>query len=180
MELRKIRSLTPTRFSRIPIALSHDLRRGQKIRVVGRRGEAPNLKLINLFQLSPMAGKNGGARRGAGRKPHSITVKKVDPKIINAGILPLEMRLRVARHMWDEAATQSQDGTWAIKDLDKAKAAADFAEAALPYTSNRLAVMMHTGADGGAIKHDHSHEVVDEVRGMIQEELGAGRRQTKH
>lgn len=36
----------------------------------------------------------------------------------------------------------------------------------------------HVGKDGGAI--EHKHEVVDEVRGLIQEELGDSRRPTKH
>jgi hypothetical protein len=121
-----------------------------------------------------MAGKNGGARPGAGRPKLSLTVKKVDPKIINAGILPLEMRLRVARHMWAEATeTDVETGEVKIVDVAKAKEAADFAEAALPYTSNRLATMVHVGAAGGAIQHDHSHSAADEARKIIREELGA-------
>lgn len=36
----------------------------------------------------------------------------------------------------------------------------------------------HTGKDGGQI--EHKHEVVDEVRDLIQDELGEGARQTKH
>lgn len=110
--------------------------------------------------------KRGGARKGAGRKPHSLTIKKIDPAVINAGILPLEMRLRVARKMWAEAVNEVGE----IADLDKAKAAADFAEAALPYTSNRLATMIHTGPNGGAIEHSHRHEAIDDVRAIIAQE----------
>jgi hypothetical protein len=121
----------------------------------------------------------GGRREGAGRKPLSETVKKVDAKIINAGILPLEMRLRVARHMWAEAVEVDQEtGETKITDLAKAKEAADFAEPALPYTSNRLATMIHTGPSGGAI--EHKHEVVDDVRGLIREELGESPAISKH
>lgn len=124
-----------------------------------------------------MAGKNGGARPGAGRPKLSVTVKKVDPKIINAGILPLEMRLRVARHMWDEAAKLDEDGNWVITNLDKAKAAAEFAEPALPYTSNRLSTVVHTGPSGGAV--EHTHDVSAEVAELIREELGGGKKPKK-
>ena len=118
--------------------------------------------------------KRGGARPGAGRPKGSITLKKVDPKVLNAGILPLEMRLRVARYLWGEATETAEDGEIKIKDLAKAKEAADFAEPALPYTSNRLATLMHVGPNGGAIEHDHKHEhslVVAAVDAMIAEEL---------
>lgn len=128
--------------------------------------------------------KKGGARPGAGRPKGSVTVRKsVDPAVVNAGILPLEMRLRVARHLWAEATETNQEtGEVKITDLDKAKQAADFAEAALPYTSNRLATMIHTGPDGGAIKHDHTH-VAAEVDAMLAAEgLGGSKRDgaTRH
>lgn len=114
----------------------------------------------------------GGYRPGSGRKKGSTTVKKVDPSVINAGVLPLEMRLRVARHMWAEAVqVDAKTGESKIIDLAKAKEAADFAEPALPYTSNRLATMVHTGPGGGPI--EHKHEVVDEVRDLIRTETGA-------
>lgn len=94
-----------------------------------------------------MAEGHGGNRPNAGRKPQSETVKKVDPKVINAGILPLEMRLRVARKLWAEAT----DADGEIKDIDKAKAAADFAESAMQYTSPRLQSTVFSGPGGGPI-----------------------------
>lgn len=94
-----------------------------------------------------MAEGHGGMRPNSGRKPQSASVKKVDPKVINAGILPLEMRLRVARKIWDDAT----DKAGAIIDLAKAKEAADFAESAMQYTSARLQSTVFTGAGGGPI-----------------------------
>lgn len=94
-----------------------------------------------------MAEGHGGARPNSGRKPQSESVKKVDPKVINAGILPLEMRLRVARKIWAEAT----DDAGEITDLEKAKEAADFAESAMQYTSARLQSTVFTGPGGGPI-----------------------------
>jgi hypothetical protein len=96
-----------------------------------------------------MAGQNGGRRPGAGRKPLSKTVKRVSPEVINAGILPLEMRLRVSRKMWAEACDEAGE----ITDLDKAKAAADFALPAMAFTSPSLKAVEHSGPNGGPIDH---------------------------
>lgn len=108
-----------------------------------------------------MANGHGGTRPGSGRKPQSETIRKVDPEIINAGILPLEMRLRVARHMWAEAV----DDTGKIIDLEKAKEAANFGEAALRYTSPSLATVAHTGANGGPIEVNQ----IDKINRDLQE-----------
>jgi hypothetical protein len=89
----------------------------------------------------------GGKREGAGRKRGSTTVKKVDAKVINAGILPLEMRLRVARKLWADAV----DADGEIVDLPKAKEAADFAESAMQYTSARLQATTLSGPGGAPI-----------------------------
>lgn len=94
-----------------------------------------------------MAG-NGGARPGAGRKKGSRAVRKVPAATINAGILPLEMRLITARKMWAEAVDESGE----IANMAKAKEAAEFAKEALPYTSPRLNAIQHTGANGGPIQ----------------------------
>lgn len=90
---------------------------------------------------------HGGRRPGSGRKPQSKNLKKVDPKVINAGILPLEMRLRVARKLWDDAT----DDAGEITDLPKAKEAADFAESAMQYTSAKLQSTVFSGPGGGPI-----------------------------
>ncbi len=90
----------------------------------------------------------GGARPGAGRKPGSPTVKRRSPDI-DKGILPLEMRLRVARQIWAEAI--DDDGE--ITDMAKAKEAAAFAEPLLAYTSPRLSSIEHSGPLGGPIEH---------------------------
>lgn len=119
-----------------------------------------------------MAGR-GGKREGAGRKKGSVTIKRIDPEIIHGGTLPLEMRLKVARHLWAEATEADENGEVKITDLDKAKQAADFAEPALPYTSNRLATITHTGPNGGAIEHNHSG-VLEEVRALIAREKAKG------
>lgn len=113
--------------------------------------------------------KRGGARPGAGRKPLSKQLKKIDPKLINAGVLPLEMYLRVSRHLWSEATDPE---TGAIKDIAKAKEAAEFAEPALAFTSNRLQAVAHTHAnpDGSPIKNG-SESVLADVRSLIALEL---------
>ena len=96
-----------------------------------------------------MADGRGGRREGAGRKPQSVTIKRVSPAVLNAGILPLEMRLQVSRQLWSEAV--DQDG--AIIDMAKAKEAADFAESCLRYTSPSLSSIEHSGPLGGPIEH---------------------------
>lgn len=108
-----------------------------------------------------MANGHGGTRPGSGRKPQSETIRKVDPEIINAGILPLEMRLRVSRHLWAEAI----DGEGKIIDLAKAKEAAEFAEPALRYTSPALATVAHTGPQGGPIEVSQ----IDKINRDLQE-----------
>jgi hypothetical protein len=96
-----------------------------------------------------MAGSHGGARPGAGRKRQSANLRKLTPEVINAGILPLEMRLRVSRHMWAEACDEQGE----IKDIEKAKAAAEFATPALAFTSPSLKAIEHSGPNGGPIDH---------------------------
>lgn len=96
-----------------------------------------------------MANGRGGARQGAGRKPQSESIRKVAPQVINAGILPLEMRLKVARKLWADAT----DAEGEITDMDKAKEAADFAESAMQFTSARLQAIEHSGPEGGPIDH---------------------------
>jgi hypothetical protein len=103
-----------------------------------------------------MADGHGGARPNSGRKLQSANIRKVDPAVINAGILPLEMRLKVARKMWAEAV----DAEGEIVDLEKAQAAANFAEPALPYTSPRLNSVEHSGPDGGAIEFARIERVI--------------------
>lgn len=93
-----------------------------------------------------MASARGGRRPGSGRKKGSSTVRRMS-KEIDKGILPLDMRLRVSRAMWAEAVDEEGE----IVDMDKAKAAADFAEPCLPYTSPRLSSIEHSGPGGGPI-----------------------------
>lgn len=113
-----------------------------------------------------MAGP-GGKREGAGRKPQSKTIRKVRPEVINAGILPLEMRLRVSRKMWADAVDRAGE----ITDLAKAKDAAEFAKEALPYTSSRLNSIQHTGANGGPIEtvDKSKQDIVARVAALLAE-----------
>lgn len=114
--------------------------------------------------------KRGGARPGAGRKPLSKQLKKIDPKIINGGVLPLEMMLKVSRHLWAEAT----DKKGKIIDLAKAKEAATFAEPAMAFTSNRLQSVTHLTPPGtpkvGGIA------ILMDVRALIAAELGTGKK----
>ena len=111
------------------------------------------LKTIKFCEVIKMAVSHGGARPNSGRKPQSETVKKVDAKLKNAGILPLEMRLKVARKLWADAT----DAEGEITDMAKAKEAADFAEPAMQFTSTRLQAVAHTGSDGSPIDFRISH-----------------------
>lgn len=122
-----------------------------------------------------MAGR-GGKRPGAGRKPQSKMIKKVDPAVINAGILPLEARLLVFRKMWAEAV----DTAGEIINLVKAKEAAEFGEAAMQYTSAKLQSVFMSAPNGGPVEHKHT--VISEVDAMIADEMKrAGRPSvTKH
>lgn len=106
----------------------------------------------------------GGARPGAGRPQGAVSVKKVDPEVIAAGLLPLEMILTTARAMWAEAV----DAAGKITDFAKAKEAAKFAEPALQYTSAKLSSIAHTGPAGGPVEIDVQAKIDREVDELMK------------
>lgn len=116
-----------------------------------------------------MADGHGGAREGSGRKPGASTVKRIDPAVVNAGVLPLEMRLRLARHIWSQAI----DETGKITDEKKAREACDIAEPALQFTSPRLASIAHSGPAGGAVEIDHRLKIDEAIDALIARETAA-------
>jgi hypothetical protein len=78
-----------------------------------------------------MAGQNGGARKGAGRKPSTLTIRtrEIAEKAIKGGeTTPLEYMLQVMR----------DDGESGLMRFEAAKAAA-------PYIHPRLNAIEHTG-----------------------------------
>jgi hypothetical protein len=89
----------------------------------------------------------GGARDGAGRKPGTANTKtrEIADKAAAADITPLEVMLE-AMHFYRTGG-----------DIEKA---AMFAKDAAPYIHAKLASVAHTGANGGAIEHAVSFQVV--------------------
>lgn len=81
---------------------------------------------------------HGGARKGAGRKPGSLTTRTraIAEQAIAEGITPLEVMLGAMRARYEAG------------DL---LAAASLAKDAAPYVHPRLAAIEQSGPDGGAI-----------------------------
>lgn len=87
----------------------------------------------------------GGARAGAGRKPGSATLKTREAanRLAAEGLTPLDYLIGVLR------GTQ-------VYHPDKFEAA----KAAAPYVHPKLAMVAHTGSDGGAVKVERIERVV--------------------
>ena len=81
---------------------------------------------------------HGGARKGAGRKPGSLTTKTraIAEQAVAEGITPLEVMLRAMRAKFDAG---------------ELVAAASLAKDAAPYVHPRLAAVEQSGPDGGAM-----------------------------
>lgn len=80
--------------------------------------------------------KNGGARRGSGRKLGAATKKTreiADRLVADGGITPLEVILQSMRAAWGEAITTGK------VDLSKVGPAVEYAQMAAPYVHPRLA-----------------------------------------
>lgn len=89
--------------------------------------------------------KNGGARKGSGRKKGTANVKtrEIADKAIADGITPLEVMIEAMRfhHALATKADEAAKG-------EHLKAAAAMAEKAAPYIHPRLAAIEHTGKGG--------------------------------
>jgi len=90
----------------------------------------------------------GGARKGAGRKPGSkdkqprvTAVRKFAAEAAKEGLLPADIMLRTARHLY----AQATDANGEIVDADMAMSAVAVADKAAPYFNARLASMTVKG-----------------------------------
>jgi hypothetical protein len=114
-----------------------------------------------------MSKPRGGKRPGSGRKAGSKTVNRRSAEI-DKGVLPLDMRLRVARKMWAEAVDEAGE----ITDLTKAQAAAEFAEPATRFTSPTLsAIDARLGFDLTKLS-DEDLDVLDRISRKAAAALG--------
>ena len=98
----------------------------------------------------------GGARKGAGRKPGSVTKKtrEIAEKAVEEGITPLEYMLQVMRREPPEGLEGPQLLTAHMMRFEAAKAAA-------PYIHPKLSAVEHTGKDGGPMETVTRIELVD-------------------
>lgn len=98
----------------------------------------------NQTKSKESAGR-GGSRKGAGRKPGSVTTKTraIAEAAMAEGITPLEYMLEVMRRASDHEDPKIQVQREAMR-FEAAKAAA-------PYIHPRLASVEHSGKDGEAI-----------------------------
>lgn len=101
-----------------------------------------------MSEINQIKSGRGGARKGAGRKPGSVTQKtrEIAERAAAEGITPLEYLLSVVR----------DEGTDRRERMQAAMAAA-------PYVHPRLSAVAHTGEGGGPIEHAHT---ILEVRGV--------------
>ena len=123
----------------------------------------------------------GGARKGAGRKPGSkdskpreTLARKIAAAAAEEGILPAEIMLRTARHLW-AAATDPKTGE--VIDTMQALGAVAVAEKAAPYFNPKLASVEVAGKDGGAILTaavDVTTLNADQLRALASIRVSAG------
>lgn len=97
----------------------------------------------------------GGARRGAGRKPGSLSRKtrEIAERASTEGITPLEVMLRAMRHYFDAG------------DLTRAAA---IAKDAAPFCHPRLSAVEHSGVTQGPSQVD-----MDDARERILARLNS-------
>lgn len=98
----------------------------------------------------------GGARKGAGRKPGSVTKKtrEIAEKAAEEGITPLEYMLQVMRRKPPVGLEGPQLLAAHMMRFEAAKAAA-------PYIHPKLSAVEHTGKDGGPMETVTRIELVD-------------------
>jgi hypothetical protein len=99
--------------------------------------------MIEKNQSKSNAGRRGGARKGAGRKPGSATKKtrEIADKAMAEGVSPLEFMLSLMR-------AEPPEGLEPRDMLAAQSMRFEAAKAAAPYIHPRLAAVEHTGADG--------------------------------
>lgn len=114
-----------------------------------------------------MTDHRGGKRANAGRKHGSKTKNRRSPEI-DGGILPLEMRLRLARHIWAQAV--DADGN--ITDEKRAMEANAIAEPAMRFTSPMMSSIAHTGHLGGPIRIDHRVQIDKDINELLKVDDG--------
>ncbi len=122
-----------------------------------------------------MAGKRGGIRKGAGRKPGAVTKRTraaADNAVREGGALPLDVMLEgmrffhergeeaLAKLMALPADGASSDGLVAYNELVKFKGLAiEAAKAAAPYVHPRLAAVQVSG--GLTLTHEQALAALD-------------------
>lgn len=114
-----------------------------------------------------MAGKVGGARAGAGRKPGSATKKtrEIAEQALSEGITPIEVMLNTMRRLWDAATTTDPTAIKLIESTGRSQhalalEACDIASKAAPYVHPRLQAVELTGKHGKEIATKITYEVV--------------------
>lgn len=147
-----------------------------------------------MARLIKMANGHGGKREGAGRKKGSQTPQKVavTPRNIISNVDPVDVILR-GTQLFQSMAARYQPGTAEnpnpnhdeSKYIKYVMLMIDSAAKAAPYLRHRLASMVHTGQDGGAIKIEAINNAIANMSdkdlatlGRVLEPLAAAARVT--
>lgn len=111
----------------------------------------------------------GGARKGAGRpkgvketKPRETAARKFAAEAAKEGLLPAEIMLRTARHLY----AQATDADGEITDTEMAMSAVAVADKAAPYFNARLASMTVKGDPENPLSIDSPIETTDRAKAL--------------
>ena len=113
----------------------------------------------------------GGARKGAGRpkgvkdtKPRETAARKFAAEAAKEGLLPAEIMLRTARHLY----AQATDADGEIVDSDMALSAVAVADKAAPYFNARLASMTVKGDPENPLAVTDTTDHADRAKALAQ------------